>query len=157
VTEHSDTFEIGLVTLPADREAIFGVRIIVFVEEQAVPPEEELDHFDDSAIHFYVRLEDAGHLPERIVATARVVDKGHGVAKIGRVAVLKEFRGRGIGFALMRYVENHAARVGFTEAMLEAQTHAIPFYKKLGYAAEGGIFLDAGIEHRLMRLPLYQP
>ena len=119
-----------------------------------MPPEEELDHFDVTATHFRLKYAFAPEVPERIVATARIVDKGHGVAKIGRVAVLKEYRGKGIGFTLMREVERYAARAGFNEALLEAQCHAIPFYEKLGYVAEGDIFLDAGIEHRLMRRPL---
>ena len=128
--------------------------MIVFVEEQAVPPEEELDLYDVTATHFRVKHSSAEDLPERIVGTARIVDKGNGVAKIGRVAILKEYRGKGIGFALMRVVERHAVSAGFTEALLEAQCHAIPFYEKLGYVAEGDVFLDAGIDHRLMRRKL---
>jgi predicted GNAT family N-acyltransferase len=151
---YPNNLDIAVVSDSAERSAVFAVRMVVFVEEQAVPPEEELDIYDVTATHFRVKDPTAQHLPESIVATARIVDKGHGVAKIGRVAVLQEFRSKGIGLALMRQVERHAASAGFTEAVLEAQCHAIPFYEKLGYMAEGGVFLDAGIEHRLMRRPL---
>ncbi len=150
----NDECDINVVSSTFERTAIFSIRMIVFVEEQAVPPEEELDLLDVTATHFRVRVASARHLPECIVATARAVDKGHGTAKIGRVAVLKEYRGRGIGFSLMRYIEQYAADAGFRESLLEAQCHAIPFYEKLGYVAEGEIFLDAGIEHRLMRRTL---
>lgn len=150
----NDDFHIGVVTESAHRSAVFSVRMTVFVEEQAVPPEEELDLYDISATHFFVSLKSASDLPEGIVATARIIDKGDGVVKIGRVAVLKAYRGKGIGFELMRFVERHASEAGFTQATLEAQLHALPFYEKLGYAAEGDVFLDAGIEHRFMRRAL---
>ncbi len=142
--------EYGVVHNAADRDAIFSVRMVVFVEEQAVPPEEELDAYDIAATHFYARLTGAD-TDQSIIATARLLDKGNGLAKIGRVAVLKPYRNQGIGFDLMRAVESHAAAVSFVEAALEAQVHAIPFYERLGYTAEGPVFLDAGIEHRLMK------
>ena len=143
--------DIAIISGDDERAAIYYVRTIVFVDEQAVPLEEELDAYDATATHFRVRVHEASHLPCSVVATARLVDKGGGLAKIGRVAVLKQYRGLGIGFALMRYVEEHAAAAGVMELILEAQLHALQFYEKLGYTAEGGVFLDAGIEHRLMR------
>jgi predicted GNAT family N-acyltransferase len=134
-----------------EMESIFAVRMTVFVEEQAVPAEEELDAYDLTSVHFMVRVcsEDTG-----AVGTARLIDKGPGIAKIGRVAVLREHRGRGVGLELMRHTERYARTAGYTELVLEAQCHAIPFYEKLGYLAEGPIFLDAGIEHRLMKRAL---
>jgi predicted GNAT family N-acyltransferase len=85
------------------------------------------------------------------IGTARIVDKGNGVAKIGRVAILKEWRGRGIGDALMRAALEIARAAGHTSAILDAQTYVIPFYEKLGFIAEGPEFDDAGIPHRRMR------
>jgi predicted GNAT family N-acyltransferase len=136
----------------AEREAIFAIRMTVFVEEQAVPAEEELDAYDLTAAHFLARRVDPN--AAEIVGTARLLDKGHGVGKIGRVAVLREHRGQGVGALLMRRVEQEARASGYTELLLEAQIHALPFYEKLGYIAEGDIFLDCNIEHRLMRKSL---
>lgn len=133
-----------IVETPADWEACYAIRKTVFVEEQAVPLELELDEYDDAATHFLLRDGDAP------LATARLLDK-HGLAKIGRVAVLKEARGRGLGLALMRAVLEEARRQGFTEAVLDSQTYAIPFYERLGFVAEGEEFDDAGIPHYLMR------
>ena len=132
-----------------EMDAIFSVRMRVFVVEQAVPAEEELDVYDVTSVHFMVEMGEAS--PGEVVATARLIDKGDGIAKIGRVAVLAEHRGRNVGFELMRYAEEYARTTGFSSLVLEAQCHAIPFYEKLGYIAEGPIFLDAGIEHRLMK------
>ena len=107
-----------------------------------------MDEYDATATHFLRR--DTDGVP---VATARLLDKG-GRAKIGRVAVLKAARGRGIGLELMRAVLEEARRQGFSEAVLDSQTYAIPFYERLGFVAEGDEFDDAGIPHYLMRKAL---
>src|SRR5690349_15871990 len=87
-----------------DREGCYAVRMKVFVEEQAVPIEEELDSYDAVAQHFVV--EEDG----RVVGTARLIDKGDGTGKIGRVAVLQEYRRQGIGRDLMWFVMAAAFR-----------------------------------------------
>ena len=131
----------------AERDACFQVRMVVFVDEQKVPPWEEMDEFDEGAEHFAVILD------ERIIGTARLVDKGAGVGKIGRVAILPEHRGKGLGKELMESVL--ASALGrFREVTLDAQLAVIPFYEALGFTAEGETFLDAGIEHRRMRLAI---
>lgn len=119
----------------------FGIRVAVFVHEQNVPPEEERDEFDATGIHFLAELdgEPAG--------TARLLLKA-GYAKITRVAVLRAARGQGIGEALMRHAE---AASPYPSLALTAQTQALAFYEKLGYAAIGGEFLEAGIPHYEMR------
>jgi predicted GNAT family N-acyltransferase len=121
-----------------DFEACFNIRLEVFVQEQNVPPEEERDEHDETALHFLARHdgEPAG--------TARVLQKPGGIAKITRVAVKKSARGLGIGAALMRHVE---ANVTAQQFMLDAQTHALPFYQSLGYREIGEEFLEAGIPH----------
>lgn len=151
----ASTYEAALVTTPEERAAVFAVRLIVFVEEQAVPPEEELDALDETAIHFLARqVSPPPDEPPGIVGAARLVDKGGGVGKIGRVAVLQAHRGRGVGVLLMRLAEETARAQGMTDVVLDAQCQAIPFYAKLGYVEEGDIFLDANIEHRAMRKQL---
>ena len=127
-----------------------AIRIAVFVEEQNVPPELEPDEFDDSALHLLAVDAATGDA----LGTARVVDKGSGLAKIGRVAVLQSARGRGVGQTLMACALDHAARAGQTVAVLDAQVHVIPFYERLGFVAEGPVFDDAGIPHRRMTRPL---
>ena len=140
--------QITITQTSAEREQCYDIRKAVFVEEQAVPLELEMDEYDDVAVHFLMR--DAAGIP---LATARLLDK-HGLAKIGRVAVLKGQRGQGVGLELMRFVIDEAKRRGFTEAVLDSQTYAIPFYERLGFVAEGDEFDDAGIPHFLMRRTL---
>lgn len=137
-------FTINIARTEAERAQCLAIRMAVFVDEQQVPAELEMDEYDDIATHLLL-AEDGMPL-----ATARLLDK-HGVAKIGRVAVVKAARGRGLGLRVMETVLAEARRLGFTWAMLDSQTYAIPFYEKLGFAAEGEEFDDAGIPHRLMR------
>lgn len=135
---------INIARTEGERAQCLAIRMEVFVQEQQVPAELELDEYDDAATHLLLT---EGGVP---LATARLVDK-HGVAKIGRVAVSKAARGRGFGLRVMQAVLEEARRQKFSEAMLDSQTYAIPFYEKLGFAAEGEEFDDAGIPHRLMR------
>ena len=148
-------WEVGLVETPEERSAVFSIRLLVFVEEQHVPVEEELDAYDVTATHFLVRARRAGDPHSgTILGTARLIDKGKGIGKIGRVAVDAQYRGLGLGAALMQGIHRYARARGFCRIELEAQCHAIPFYEKLGYSAYGDIFLDANIEHRRMTLQL---
>ncbi len=128
----------------ADRKAAMEIRFAVFVDEQNVPAELEPDAYDADAVHLLLCDGDTA------IGTARLVDKGDGVVKIGRVAVHKEHRGHGHGDRLMRFALEVARQHGFTGAMLDAQTYAIPFYERLGFVAEGPEFDDAGIPHRRM-------
>ena len=138
---------IKIVQTPEEFDCCVAIRTTVFVEEQEVPLELEMDEYDAIATHFLLR---DGETP---LATARLLDK-HGLAKIGRVAVLKEARGQGLGLLLMSAVIEEARLRGFTESVLDAQTYAVPFYARLGYVAEGEEFDDAGIPHFLMRRKL---
>jgi predicted GNAT family N-acyltransferase len=126
------------------------IRMEVFVDEQQVPPHLEPDEYDADALHLLTVVPETGEA----VATARIVDKGQGLAKIGRVAVRKEWRGKHIGDSLMRFALETATASGFTMAALDAQTYVIPFYERLGFVAEGPVFDDAGIPHRHMRRTL---
>lgn len=125
-------------------EAAGEIRRIVFIDEQAVPLEEEWDGRDDECLHFLAWQ------GERAIGTARLLPDGH----IGRVAVLAEARGQGVGVALMRAAIQAARERGHPHVELAAQTHALAFYERLGFEAFGDEFLDAGIPHRNMRLSL---
>ena len=128
---------------PDDMADVLEIRRVVFIEGQDVPEHEERDGRDDAAIHLIAFHED------RPVGTARLL-VSDGVGKIGRVAVLSEMRGRGLGKAIMQAALDELRAEGVTTAKLAAQTHALGFYEALGFEAHGPEFLDAGILHRYM-------
>jgi predicted GNAT family N-acyltransferase len=130
-----------------DFGACLALRWTVFVEEQAVPAELERDAYDATALHLLATLDG------RPVGTARMLLKGD-TGKIGRVCVLREARGQGVGAALIRAAVEELRGLGLSKAKLGSQVHAIPFYEKLGFAAEGPVYDDAGIPHRDMVLAL---
>jgi predicted GNAT family N-acyltransferase len=125
------------------------IRRKVFVDGQAVPVEIEFDGLDTDAEHFLAFGE--GRYEEAPVALGtarmRIVN---GVAKAERIAVLEEARGSGIGRALVESIELHAHNSGLRLVRLNAQLQSAGFYEKLGYLAEGKVFIEAGIDHRLM-------
>lgn len=132
-----------------DRELAeaFSIREKVFCVEQGVSREEELDELDATAVHV---LALKGGRP---VGTARLVVEGE-AGRIGRMAVLAEERQRGVGSGLTRHLEDEARRRGLREVVLHAQTHALGFYRGLGYREEGPVFEEAGISHLKMRKSL---
>jgi ElaA protein len=125
-----------------------SLRRIVFIDEQGVSEADEVDGLDEAAIHLLAWDGD------RAVGTARLLVKGE-TGKIGRVCVLSEARGRGLGAALILAALDELRRQpGVRTAVLGSQSHATGFYEKLGFAVEGEEFLDAGIAHRHMRRAL---
>lgn len=126
----------------AVREEARAIRYDVFVIEQGVPVELEWDEWDDQCWHALAR-DTAG----RAVATGRLLPDGH----IGRMAVRKEARGTGMGARVLEALIAKAQSLGYRELILNAQTHAMPFYARAGFTAEGGEFEEAGIPHRTMR------
>ncbi len=126
-----------------------AIRQQVFIDEQGVAEHEEWDQEDQRCTHFLVH----SPLQTQAVACARLLADGH----IGRVAVCADWRGKGIGLQLMRYILDYAAENGQLELLLDAQSHAVDFYTRLGFVAEGDLFMDAGIPHRRMRLHLADP
>ena len=125
-----------------------AIRMEVFVGEQRVPAEEEMDDLDATSLHV-LALEHG-----EPVGTGRLVPSGEGTAKIGRMAVLNRYRGLGIGGAILNELLSQARVSGVREVSLAAQRHAISFYERFAFVAEGDIFLEAGIEHRTMRKSL---
>lgn len=149
------TFEVRRIESPEDLDAALAIRLAVFVEEQHVPLAEEIDRHDEAP---WTRDEAAyvlGRLDGVPVATGRLLLEATPGAfpHIGRVAVLAPYRGHGYGRALMLALHEVARAHGAAGVTLAAQTHAIPFYERLGYVARGPVYLDAGIEHRDMDLP----
>jgi predicted GNAT family N-acyltransferase len=132
----------------ADRELCFAIRAAVFVEEQGVARDAEFDAHDATATHLLAVFED------QPLGTMRWRLTGPGRAKLERVAVLAQGRGRGIGLALVRKALRQIAALGAEEAVLHAQTQAAAFYRRLGFVVEGEPFAEEGIEHIRMRLDL---
>lgn len=131
-----------------DIAACLRLRRAVFIEEQGVSETDELDGRDDTAIHLL------GTCNGEPLGSARLLLMGD-TGKIGRVCVLPQARGTGLGAALMREAIAELRRQpGITRAKLGAQTHALGFYERLGFVAEGPIYDDAGIPHRDMVLAL---
>jgi predicted GNAT family N-acyltransferase len=138
-----DRLRIELGDWAALRERAQPVRFVVFVEEQKVPAEMELDEHDAVSLHA-LAVDAAG----TVLGTGRLLPDGH----IGRMAVLRQARGAGVGSALLRALLRAARDRGEREVLLSAQTHAIPFYERFGFVVDGEEYDDAGIPHRWMRL-----
>lgn len=136
--------EYGLQVLDWSEAAALAapLRERVFVVEQGVPPELELDEFDAVSLHAVALAADGS-----AVATGRLLPDGH----IGRMAVDAAWRGRGVGGAVLERLVEEARRRGFAEVVLNAQVVAMPFYAGHGFAGFGEPFMEAGIPHRAMR------
>lgn len=130
--------------------ASLAIRRRVFIEEQGVPEADELDDLDAVCRHF-LATEDVQSAPREAIGTARLLFLDDATAKVQRVAVLKEARSKGVGAALMFAVEGEAARANCGIIILGSQLSAVPFYKKLKYEPYGDVYLDAGIDHQMMR------
>lgn len=133
-----------------DIAACLHIRRAVFIAEQNVSEADEIDGLDPVCRHFLALPEEASPLMHAF-GTARMLFVEDRTAKAQRVAVLREARGRGVGAALMLTLEGEAVRAGRKSIILGAQLAAVPFYERLGYQTYGGVFLDAGIEHLMMR------
>jgi len=124
-----------------DELALREIRSTVFIDEQQVPVELEWDEFDDDCAHWLALVDG------RPVGTARLLRSG----QVGRMAVLRDQRGRGVGAALLSAVIAYAEAHGRRELFLHAQTHALPFYARFGFEASGPEFMEAAIPHQTMR------
>jgi predicted GNAT family N-acyltransferase len=131
-----------------DYDALRAVRDPVFVDEQNVPIEDEIDAQDPLSKHVIAR--DAENTP---IGTGRLSPE----RLIGRMAVIREWRGRGVGEALLAALLDQARALGYPAVELHAQSHAIAFYEKFGFAVYGEEFDECGILHRMMRIELAAP
>ena len=139
--------EVRVVSTAAERDAAFAIRRTVFQGEQRVPAELEFDADDEHAVHVIADVDG------EVVGTGRVVLHRER-AKIGRMAVLAGWRGRGVGHLLLDALLHEAAQRGAVRALLHAQVHAIGFYAQAGFTAVGEEFEEAGIPHRKMERSL---
>ena len=121
------------------------LRFAIFVGEQNVPAGIELDDLDASCVHAV-----AFEIDNQPIGTGRLLPDGH----IGRLAVVKEWRRRGIGAEILEALMSEARRRGHAEVVLSAQLQAAEFYRNFGFVAEGKVYEDAGILHQQMRKQL---
>lgn len=121
-------------------KCIRSIRESVFINEQGISPEIDFDGLDGSAIHALVSIDG------KPVGTGRMLKDGH----IGRVAVLSEFRGQGLGAKIVLSLIDEATIQGYERVYLGAQKQAIDFYVKLGFSPFGEEFVEAGIVHLSM-------
>ena len=139
--------DIHIVHTIEDLQKAFFVRGVVFVEGQNCPYTEDFDGLDFSAIHFL------GTIGEEPVAAARIrLFKDY--VKIERVAVRKEYRGKGFGKDLFAFILNHIAETGYKKMVLHAQAYLLRFYENFGFVKQGELFLEANIEHYHMEKEL---
>ena len=136
--------EIRLLDWSAAQAEAKRIRFRVFVEEQSVPAELEMDDYDAESLHALA------YADGRAIGTGRLLPDGH----IGRMAVLKEWRGQGAGRAMLRRLIDAARRRGHREVALSAQVHALEFYRAEGFEPEGAAYEEAGIPHQSMRRKL---
>src|SRR5690606_36120923 len=132
---------VELLSWPQARAQALPLRMAVFVDEQGVPAEMEVNEWDAQAVHALA------YDGAQAVATGRLLADG----RIGRMAVRVDCRGRGFGAAVLRALIEHARAQGLGAVFLHAQTHAMDFYRRYGFVETGAPFMEAGIAHRAMR------
>ncbi|MDD9194797.1 GNAT family N-acetyltransferase [Aliivibrio sp. S3MY1] len=138
-------FEVKNVNYTGDnKQVIHEVRDTVFIQEQSIDPDIEFDGLDQSAVHAIV------YSNAQPVGTGRILDDGH----IGRIAILKAFRGQGLGSKIVLSLIDEAINKGYPRVYLGSQKHAIDFYTKLGFEPFGNEFMEAGIPHLSMEKQL---
>ncbi|WP_255952482.1 GNAT family N-acetyltransferase [Streptomyces odontomachi] len=154
----NDDLTVRVADDPAEREACFAVRKEVFVREQGIAEDIEYDAHDAVALHVIAMGADGVPVGTGRLLHGAAAQEGTGagpdVGLLGRLAVARSARGSGVGAALVRGIEDAARGLGLTAVDLHAQTQALGFYQRLGYAAYGPEFPDAGIPHRSMRREL---
>lgn len=128
---------------PTYKDAL-AIRYKVFVDEQNVPADLEIDEFENTSLHLVL------YEAKKPIATARIYEQANETYKVQRVAVLKEYRTSGVGTRLMKEIEEKAKLHKAIKLTLGSQNTAIPFYEKLGYEVSSNEFMDAGIPHHSM-------
>ena len=140
-------YQVKIVDWHEYAERLSTLRHQVFVIEQGVPVELEIDEEDDTACHVAAVIDDG-----QVVGTGRMLASG----KIGRMAVRSDMRCQGVGRAVLDALVNEARTQGLAGVSLGAQLSAVAFYQRAGFAPKGDVFIDAGIDHRQMVLDFQQ-
>ncbi|NEU57126.1 GNAT family N-acetyltransferase [Halorussus sp. MSC15.2] len=145
------SYEVRRAETETERADALSVRFEVFVDEQGVPEDVEIDGKDDESIHFVGYAEgergegtDADRAP---VGVGRLREVGDRTGKVERIAVLEEHRGEGVGRTIIDEIESTAAEQGLSTLVMHAQTPVEQFYRDLGYETTSDVFEEAGIPH----------
>ena len=141
----AQAFRVRLADWERERDAMRAIRTSVFIQEQQVPQDIEWDDQDALCVHA-LAIDAEGTL----IGTGRLSPDG----KVGRMAVLPEWRGRGVGAAILDFLVASARERGIKECYMNAQVHALDFYRQHGFEAYDEEFLEAGIPHRHMKKAL---
>ena len=136
---------IAIADWQSHQHALIEVRRQVFIDEQGVPEELEIDDLDPACLHVKAVIAEAG-----IIGTARLLPSAY----IGRMCVLKAFRGKGAGGLMLSFLIDTARQNNYDYLKLNAQIGAMSFYQRYGFEADSEIFMEAGIKHRHMTLSL---
>jgi predicted GNAT family N-acyltransferase len=144
--------KIKIINPGGDYSEAMKVRYTVFVEEQGVPYENEIDEYDKIAYHVVIVMLN-GDAPDTPIGCGRIYFKGN-AAKLGRVAVLPEHRRKGYAIKICGELINIAASHDINQIILHSQTYAVPVYEKLGFICEGEEFLEEDIRHYKMVLEI---
>lgn len=144
-SDRMPAFAVHAVEFATSADELLRIREAVFIDEQQVPPELERDALDPQCLHVVAR--DAGG---RAIGTGRLTPE----RQVGRMAVLRDWRGQGVGEAMLAALVDAARARGWRELWLNAQVGALDFYRRLGFLPYGPRFMEAGIEHQAMRRKL---
>lgn len=137
--------EVKIAVNALDIDICYNLREIIFVQGQNVPVELEKDELDTVATHFLLFKDSTP------IGVGRIIDEA-GVAVIGRIGILKEYRRQGAGLFLMKEIINYCKAKKFPKIVLGAQQHAIGFYEKLGFEICSERYMDANIPHYKMKI-----
>lgn len=133
-----------MISAVSDYAPCIALRRAIFIEEQGIAEADEIDDLDDEAVHLLAVIQG------QPAGTARILVDGS-LGKIGRICVVPQHRGTGLGAALVKASMEHLRKIdGITQAKLGAQDHAIGFYERLGFTPTGPFYDDAGIPHQDM-------
>ncbi len=143
-----DGLTVKLVETEEELTGAIGVRMRVFVAEQRIPPEEELDQADATATHAIARFQG------QVIGAGRLVLLEDATAQIGRMAVDQPYRRQGVGGQILDFLESEARAQGLRRCMLHAQEYVKNFYAAHGYQEHGEVFLEVDIPHVEMRKEL---
>jgi len=135
------TISVNILPWEQAQSQAYPIRLAVFVKEQGVPEELELDEEDPLAWHAIAKLDG------QAIGTARLQKDG----KIGRMAVIQAYRRQGLASAMMNVLLKFGRQHGINQFYLHAQIEALPFYERFGFVANGPVFNEAGIAHQIMR------
>ena len=135
------TISVNILPWEQAQSQAYPIRLAVFVKEQGVPEELELDEEDPLAWHAIAKLDG------QAIGTARLQKDG----KIGRMAVIQAYRRQGVASAMMNVLLKFGRQHGINQFYLHAQIKALPFYERFGFVANGPVFNEAGIAHQMMK------